>query len=219
MGYLTERQKILINSLSPADRLQLADYVEYASSMADPKINKGGRLPEGNLANLFNRQNPRVQHAIRAMDSIIETPRFEPFQRKFSEAERLQELGMPVESGLTLKAVSDGLFVGSELQRRMKTDADLPRKPPTLRDHISRAAERELPKAKAMNAADFDVAVAGSMANLPLKKVIEVSSDTISESRGYDHDSDLVVAKGNDGDLRDTIENAVIDNWVERGMP
>ena len=95
--FLTERQRILINSLSPADRLELADYIEYASSMADPKINPGGRLPEGSLADLFRRQNPRVQHALAAMDSIIETPRFEPFQRKFTEAERLEELGLPIE--------------------------------------------------------------------------------------------------------------------------
>ena len=48
--YLTERQQILVNSLSPADRDQLADYIEYAISMADPKVNPGGRLPEGSLA-------------------------------------------------------------------------------------------------------------------------------------------------------------------------
>lgn len=215
MGWLSQRQRILINSLAPADRLELADYLEYVFEKSDPKKNPGGHLPEGSLADLFNKQNPRVKAALVAMDKIIETPRFEPFMPKVSEAERLQDLGMPIEAGLTLKGASDAIDVGARLQSKMGTDRSLPPKPPTLRDHLSVAALREEPMARGAAYADRELAKAGIESGLPLRDHLELASNVIGASRGYEHD-EPIIERGNN-DLREDVERSIIS--VADSMP
>ena len=53
-------------------------------------------------------------------------------------------------------------------------------------------------------------------AALPLQKHLEISSDIIGDSRGYDHDDGLITAKG-DGDIRGDVERAIIS--VAESMP
>lgn len=84
----------------------------------------------------------------------------------------------------------------------------MPPRKPTLRDHLSAAAAKEEPKARAAEYADNEVAKAGAESGLPLRRHVEVASHVVGNSRGFEHDEPLI-EKGN-GDLREDVENAII---------
>ena len=134
---MNTRQQIILNSLSPPEREQFMDLLAYLNEKATD--GKGGYMAEGSVAQLLNKQSPRIQAAFKAIDQFAETPRFEPFQPKLSEAERFDELGLDAESGLTIKAALDTMAVSHGLQSRLGTDKDLPDTPPTMRDVMASA--------------------------------------------------------------------------------
>lgn len=138
---MNPRQQAIVNSLSPPEREQLAQVLEYLGEKAGPG-NPSGYMGEGSIAALFNRQSPRIQVALKAIDMFAETPRFEPFQPKRSEAERFHELGLDPETSVTIKAALDAQHVASELQSRMGNDADQPdTSEPSTRELLSAAAD------------------------------------------------------------------------------
>lgn len=134
---MNARQQIILNSLSPPEREQFMDILYYLNEKATD--GKGGYMAEGSVAALLNKQSPRIQAAFKAIDQFAETPRFEPFQEKRSEAERFDELGLDAGAGLTIKAALDTMYVADELQNRMGGDKDLPAEPPSMKDVMSAA--------------------------------------------------------------------------------
>lgn len=134
---MNPRQQIILNSLSPPERAQFMDLLDYLNEKATD--GKGGYMAEGSVAALLNKQPPRIQAAFKAIDQFAETSRFEPFQPKLSEAERFDELGLDAEAGLTIKAALDTMHVANGLQSRLGTDKDLATEPLSMRDHIDAA--------------------------------------------------------------------------------
>ena len=130
------RQQVIINSLSPPERLQLADLLEYLGEKATD--NRGGYMPEGSVASLLNKQTPRIQAAIKAIDMFAETPRFAPFEPKLGEAERFVELGFDPQASVTIKAALDCQYVQGALEERLGRD-EPDDSPPTTREVMSEA--------------------------------------------------------------------------------
>lgn len=134
---MNARQQIIFDSLSPPEREQFSDLLIYLGEKATD--GKGGYMAEGSVAALLNRQSPRIQAAFKAIDQFAETPRFEPFQPKLTEAERFDDLGLDAQAGVTIKSALDTMYVADELQNRMGNDSRLPAEPPTTRDIMSAA--------------------------------------------------------------------------------
>ena len=127
----------LTRGLSPEDRNQLEDVIDYLGSHAAPGAS--GRMAEGSVAALLNKQSPAVRNAFSQISELLETPRMEPFIDKWSEAQNASAMGLDPDAAVQVKAALDGSEVASRLQGRMGTDADRPDEPPSMRDQIEAA--------------------------------------------------------------------------------
>lgn len=128
-----------IASLTPAEKLQLADLGDYLGERAGPN-NPTGFIAERSVQNLLNQQTPGIQRAIKGLQEVISTPREMPFQPKFSEAENLDHLGFDAYSGQMIQDALDTGDVIAGLSARM--GADEPDSTPTDRDIMSAAYDK-----------------------------------------------------------------------------
>lgn len=129
-----------IASLNPEEFSQLRDLSDYLGEKAG-RGNPSGRMAEGSIATLLNRQPPRIRQAMKMLNEVIESPREMPFQDKLSESQILDKLGLDHEAGATVKAALDYADVQQGVMSRMGTDSDRPEEPPSTRDIISAAID------------------------------------------------------------------------------
>lgn len=140
MSYVPLREQLArhLESLSPDEFKQADDISTYLAERAsDPT----GRIPEGSVAKLLNRQPPRIQQAFKGMQQVIATPREMPFQPKLSEAENMAQLGLDPDTGSTVMAALDYADVQQGVMDRMGTDAGREPEPLNTRDIIGAAID------------------------------------------------------------------------------
>ena len=125
-----------LNADEVRELVSIADYLHEKANSQD------GYMPEGSVASLLNGASPKVREKFLHLSEALETPRFAPFQPERSEAERAEEFGLDPNTTVTIKAAIDGQHVAHGLQKRMGTDAQLPRTPPSMTDLLSAAYDK-----------------------------------------------------------------------------
>lgn len=129
----------LIGHLNQAERNQVADLLDYMTSVA---TSPNGHVPEGSIATLMNKQSPRIREVFSTLSKGMELPRIAPFDHKHTEAEWAQALGLDPNIAQSVKAALDGQEVAAGLQRRMGTDTSLPQNPITHKEVLEAAYDR-----------------------------------------------------------------------------
>ena len=208
----------IVRACPPHLHHQLADVVEHVASLADPKLNPGGRVPRGdggNVASFLAKQDPAIVHIIESVLAAAELPRDRPFTDKYTEAERFQQFGMPA-NWQTVKDAIDGMYVMGGLTKRMGHDADRPPQPVRLREQVAAAADLEEPAARRAAYGDAELASAGRESGLSLRDTIEVTGNIKAESLGYAYDpNDYAI--GNDDSSPDSMRGAIEKAMVTHG--
>jgi hypothetical protein len=127
----------LLDRCSPEERQQVYDMLAYLKEAATR-----GRIPEGTVQNLLNKQSANVREVFSTFDKLLETPRIAPFDPKLSAEDHIELLGMDKDSTLTIKRGLDDAYIASELTDRLGgSDATRDPEPITMRDQLGAAVD------------------------------------------------------------------------------
>ena len=79
----------LIGHLSQQELVEFQQAVDYLTSMSDQRS-----IPEGSLTKVLASLSPNVRDAFETLSQTLDTPRMAPFQRKLSQQDYADSLGM-----------------------------------------------------------------------------------------------------------------------------
>ena len=142
----------LFADLHPAEQLEFMQALEYIQE----RMATGTRIPEGSVAHVIAHCSPAVQEKFAAIDDLLETPRFMPFEPKSDEATVARMLLLDPAAAVMAKSQIDAHAVAANLQRKMGTDFDDDLPPPTLADDIAAAFEVETRKPEHAGQDDYE---------------------------------------------------------------
>ena len=172
----------LIGHLNQAERNQVADLLDYMTSVA---TSPNGHVPERSIATLLNRQSPRIREVFSTLSKAMETPRIAPFDHKHTEAEWAQGLGLDPTIAQSVKSALDGQEVAATLQKKMGTDTSLPQAPTTHREVLEAAYDLH-------NRPDPIERLSNEANHLTRRETLERIGDFVAQNvAGHDYDASI----------------------------